>query len=49
MILGVSPGASGDVILPGVGASLGEVCGEYFNGKLFKTDLFHKHTKNMNV
>lgn len=43
MIPGVVNGASGGVILPGVGASLGEVCREYLNGRCAKTDCKFIH------
>ncbi|XP_010421873.1 PREDICTED: serine/arginine repetitive matrix protein 2-like, partial [Camelina sativa] len=33
MVPGISSGPSGGAILPGVGASLGEVCREYLNGR----------------
>ncbi|WZY72822.1 hypothetical protein YC2023_005062 [Brassica napus] len=33
MVPGISHGPSGGVILPGVGASLGEVCREYLSGR----------------
>lgn len=34
---GISPGPSGGAILPGVGASLGEVCREYLYGRCANT------------
>ncbi|KAI3926079.1 hypothetical protein MKW98_028215 [Papaver atlanticum] len=43
MIPGVVPGASGGVILPGVGASLGEMCRDYLNGRCLKTDCKFLH------
>ncbi|GAB4851881.1 hypothetical protein Ancab_031280 [Ancistrocladus abbreviatus] len=43
MIPGLVSGASGGVMLPGVGASLGEVCREYLNGRCFKTDCKFNH------
>lgn len=43
MIPGVIPGASGGAILPGIGASLGEVCREYLNGRCAKTDCKLNH------
>ncbi|KAL6009278.1 hypothetical protein ACLOJK_022506 [Asimina triloba] len=43
MIPGVVNGASGGVVLPGVGASLGEVCREYLNGRCSKSDCKFNH------
>lgn len=43
MIPGAVSGASGGVILPGMGASLGEVCREYLNGRCAKTDCKLNH------
>jgi hypothetical protein len=43
MIPGIVPGASGGAILPGIGASLGEVCREYLNGRCAKTDCKLNH------
>lgn len=43
MIPGIISGASGGAILPGIGASLGEVCREYLNGKCAKTDCKLNH------
>lgn len=43
MIPGVVSGASGGAILPGMGASLGEVCREYLNGRCSKTDCKLNH------
>ncbi|KAF5727426.1 Dynein alpha chain flagellar outer arm [Tripterygium wilfordii] len=43
MIPGIVSGASGGVILPGIGASLGEVCREYLNGRCAKTDCKLNH------
>ncbi|KAJ8774341.1 hypothetical protein K2173_011590 [Erythroxylum novogranatense] len=40
---GSVPGASGGVILPGIGASLGEVCRDYLNGRCAKTDCKLNH------
>ncbi|XP_023641123.1 E3 ubiquitin-protein ligase RBBP6 isoform X1 [Capsella rubella] len=37
MVPGISSGPSGGAILPGVGASLGEVCREYLNGRCVNT------------
>uniref|UniRef100_A0A1J3HB06 RRM domain-containing protein n=1 Tax=Noccaea caerulescens TaxID=107243 RepID=A0A1J3HB06_NOCCA len=37
MVPGIAPGPSGGAILPGVGASLGEVCREYLNGRCANT------------
>uniref|UniRef100_A0ACD5X165 Uncharacterized protein n=1 Tax=Avena sativa TaxID=4498 RepID=A0ACD5X165_AVESA len=43
-LLGLIPGASGGVVLPGVGASLGEICREHINGKCTKgTDCRFSH------
>ncbi|KAJ6734532.1 SPLICING REGULATORY GLUTAMINE/LYSINE-RICH PROTEIN 1, partial [Salix purpurea] len=46
-LLGMTPGiassASGGAILPGVGASLGEVCREYLYGRCTKTDCKLSH------
>jgi hypothetical protein len=43
-MLGLIPGASGGVVLPGVGASLGEICREHINGKCTKgTDCRFSH------
>ncbi|KAJ6691211.1 SPLICING REGULATORY GLUTAMINE/LYSINE-RICH PROTEIN 1 [Salix koriyanagi] len=46
-LLGMTPGiassASGGAILPGVGASLGEVCREYLYGRCAKTDCKLSH------
>ncbi|KAF9606104.1 hypothetical protein IFM89_023127 [Coptis chinensis] len=38
MIPGAVSGAAGGVVLPGVGATLGEICREYLNGRCAKTD-----------
>ncbi|KAK3163622.1 hypothetical protein QOZ80_1AG0006050 [Eleusine coracana subsp. coracana] len=35
---GSSTGSSGGIVLPGVGASLGEICREHINGKCTKAD-----------
>lgn len=43
MIPGIIPSASGGVVLPGIGASLGEVCREYLNGRCVKTDCKFNH------
>ncbi|KAL3507268.1 hypothetical protein ACH5RR_032650 [Cinchona calisaya] len=43
MIPGIVQGASGGVVLPGIGASLGEVCREYLNGRCAKTDCKLSH------
>ncbi|KAL8172251.1 hypothetical protein V2J09_024055, partial [Rumex salicifolius] len=43
MVPGLVSGPSGGVILPGIGASLGEVCREYINGRCLKTDCKHNH------
>lgn len=43
MIPGLIPGASGGVVLPGIGASLGELCREYLNGRCAKTDCKFNH------
>ena len=43
MIPGIVPGASGGAILPGIGASLGEVCKEYLSGRCSKTDCKLNH------
>lgn len=43
MIPGIVPGASGGAILPGIGASLGEVCREYLNGRCAITDCKLNH------
>ncbi|CAL5394999.1 unnamed protein product [Camellia sinensis] len=43
MIPGIITGASGGVVLPGIGASLGEVCQEYLNGRCVKTDCKFNH------
>ncbi|KAL6345775.1 hypothetical protein AAG906_017526 [Vitis piasezkii] len=43
MIPGIVPGASGGAVLPGIGASLGEVCREYLNGRCAKTDCKFNH------
>lgn len=43
MIPGIVPGASGGVVLPGIGASLGEVCREYLYGRCAKTDCKFNH------
>ncbi|CAI9268696.1 unnamed protein product [Lactuca saligna] len=38
MIPGIVPSSSGGVVLPGIGASLGEICREYLSGRCIKTD-----------
>lgn len=43
MIPGIVQGASGGVVLPGIGATLGEVCREYLNGRCVKTDCKFNH------
>ncbi|XVF29030.1 hypothetical protein REPUB_Repub15cG0084500 [Reevesia pubescens] len=43
MIPGIISGASGGAILPGMGASLGEICREYLNGHCTKTDCKLNH------
>ncbi|GFY93062.1 RNA recognition motif (RRM)-containing protein [Actinidia rufa] len=43
MIPGIVAGASGGVVLPGIGGSLGEVCREYLNGRCLKTDCKSSH------
>ncbi|KAI9114849.1 hypothetical protein K1719_013862 [Acacia pycnantha] len=43
MIPGIVAGASGGAILPGIGASLGEVCREYLNGQCAKIDCKLNH------
>lgn len=44
LIPGASTGSSGGVVLPGVGASLGEICREHINGKCTKgTDCKFSH------
>ncbi|CAK8578473.1 unnamed protein product [Lathyrus sativus] len=43
MIPGIVAGASGGAILPGIGASLGEVCRDYLNGRCAKVDCKLNH------
>lgn len=43
MIPGVISGASGGVVLPGMGSSLGEVCREYLNGRCANTSCKWAH------
>ncbi|XP_078433755.1 RNA recognition motif (RRM)-containing protein [Wolffia australiana] len=44
MIPGAAAGASGGgLVLPGIGASLGEVCREYLSGRCSKTDCKYAH------
>ncbi|CAI0378632.1 unnamed protein product [Linum tenue] len=43
MIPGIVPGPSGGVVLPGIGASLGEVCREYLNGRCTQSDCKLNH------
>ncbi|XP_011084203.1 splicing regulatory glutamine/lysine-rich protein 1 [Sesamum indicum] len=43
MIPGVVAGASGGVVLPGMGSSLGEICREYLNGRCASTDCKFNH------
>ncbi|WOL14430.1 hypothetical protein Cni_G23210 [Canna indica] len=40
---GVTSGSSGGVVLQGIGASLGEICREYLNGRCSKTDCKLNH------
>ncbi|KAJ9153987.1 hypothetical protein P3X46_027368 [Hevea brasiliensis] len=42
-LLAIVPGASGGAILPGIGASLGEVCREYLNVRCAKSDCKLNH------
>lgn len=43
MIPGIISGASGGAVLPGLGATLGEVCREYLNGRCGKSDCRFNH------
>ncbi|KAD0475160.1 hypothetical protein E3N88_44211 [Mikania micrantha] len=43
IIPGIVPSSSGGVVLPGIGASLGEVCREYLNGRCAKVDCKFSH------
>lgn len=43
MIPGVVSGASGGVVLPGMGSSLGEICREYLNGRCANTSCKFNH------
>ncbi|WVZ71847.1 hypothetical protein U9M48_020381 [Paspalum notatum var. saurae] len=43
-IPGSSTGATGGVVLPGLGASLGEICRDYMNGRCTKADTECKFT-----
>ncbi|KAH7683062.1 putative splicing factor SR protein [Dioscorea alata] len=43
MIPGSLPGATGGVVLPGIGANLGEVCREYLSGRCAKSDCKFNH------
>lgn len=43
MIPGIVSGASGGAVLPGIGATLGEVCREYLSGRCAKTDCKFSH------
>ncbi|KAL1548119.1 serine/threonine-protein kinase fray2-like [Salvia divinorum] len=43
MIPGVVSGASGGVVLPGMGSSLGEMCREYLNGRCASTSCKFNH------
>ncbi|KAG8369615.1 hypothetical protein BUALT_Bualt14G0032100 [Buddleja alternifolia] len=43
MIPGVVSGASGGVVLPGMGSSLGEICREYLNGRCASTECKFNH------
>lgn len=43
MVPGVVSGASGGVVLPGVGSSLGEICREYLNGRCASTVCKFNH------
>lgn len=43
MIPGIVAGASGGAILPGIGASLGEVCRDYLSGRCAKVDCKLNH------
>ncbi|CAA0838636.1 RNA recognition motif (RRM)-containing protein [Striga hermonthica] len=43
VVPGVSSGALGGVVLPGLGSSLGEICREYLNGRCAATDCKFNH------
>ncbi|XP_071719738.1 uncharacterized protein [Rutidosis leptorrhynchoides] len=43
MIPGIVPSSSGGVVLPGIGASFGEVCREYLNGRCVKPNCNFNH------
>uniref|UniRef100_A0A0D6QWX0 RRM domain-containing protein n=1 Tax=Araucaria cunninghamii TaxID=56994 RepID=A0A0D6QWX0_ARACU len=43
LISGILPGASGGAILPGLGASFGEVCRGYLNGQCGRNDCKFNH------
>lgn len=43
MIPGAASGSSGGIILPGIGASFGEICRDYLNGLCLKTDCKLTH------
>jgi hypothetical protein len=43
MIPGIIAGTSGGAILPGIGATLGEVCRDYLNGRCAKVDCNLNH------
>lgn len=43
MIPGLLTGASGGAVLPGIGASFGEVCRDYLNGRCARTDCKYNH------
>ncbi|WJX53115.1 hypothetical protein P8452_39148 [Trifolium repens] len=43
MIPGIIAGTSGGAILPGIGATLGEVCRDYLNGRCAKVDCTLNH------
>ncbi|KAK2988993.1 hypothetical protein RJ640_013984 [Escallonia rubra] len=43
MIPGIAAGASGGAVLPGIGATLGEICREYLNGRCASIDCKFSH------
>ncbi|KAJ7562900.1 hypothetical protein O6H91_03G088100 [Diphasiastrum complanatum] len=43
LIPGILPGATGGAILPGLGASFGEVCRDYLNGRCVRSDCKYNH------
>ncbi|KAJ7292345.1 hypothetical protein O6H91_05G023500 [Diphasiastrum complanatum] len=43
LIPGILPGATGGAILPGLGASFGEVCRDYLNGRCVRADCKYNH------